>query len=216
MSKQHEFIEIIQKNNDIFEEYNDVEEGGFFSKLRKPKYTKEDVYKALMSTQNAIDTYIVYDENTNKYKVGTLSFWFVYDEENEDTNIIFDIPTEFMDSFQLISFELDRIFPEPMQGSWLVTTHKIVVSDDTVTLYNHTENFSYDILCNVFNKNIINMSLEEVTLLQYVLSWIAIVVEFEDKNTTREDFIEILKYHEYDDVNYYTEDEFREAIEELL
>lgn len=214
MDNKHKFIKILQDNNDILEEFFDKPKSFFFKP--KNKITSSMAKQAILDIQSAIKEFIVYNKEDDRFYIDDIKFGFILDENNNDTNILFDINGEFNETIQLISFELDKIFPKQLQGNWLITTYKIVISDDTITLYNHNENFSYELLLDIFNKDIINMSLEEVTILQYVLSWIAIIVEFTDTNTSRDEFIKILQFHEYDDVNFYNEIEFKEAVNNIF
>lgn len=213
MTKKDKFVEILQDNNDILEEFFDQPKGLF----KKKKYTKQQATDAFNNIQNAINEYIEYDPKSKRYIIDDIKFGFTYDPENHDTNIIYDTTEEFNEKFQLISFELDRIFPETLEGNWLVTTYKIVVSDDSIILYNHNENFKYELLQNIFSKPINLMSLEEVTILQYILSWIVITIEFCDyEETNRDNFVEVLINHKYDDVNFYNQYDYEKALKQII
>ena len=216
MQERIKFVEDLQENNFVLEEYFDDEPTGFFMRKKKKQHTREDAKTAVKNIQELIRKYISYDEKEERFYVDDLKFGFLFDPENHDTILLYDTPNEYDENFQLITFELDRIFSETLEGNWLVTTYKIVVSDDTIMLYNHNENFKFEILENVLTKPINTMTLEDATILQYVLSWIAICTEFDnsefkDKST----FIDILLDHKYDDVNFYNEYDFAQALKEI-
>ena len=217
MQKRLEFTEILKECNEIFDDYFGTPQDKpklFFN--RKSKYTKQEAKDALNRLQDAIEQYITFDAEQEKFYIDDLKFGFTYDHKNHDTVILFDSPKEYDENFQLISFELDRIFPEPLEGNWLVTTYKIVASDDTIMLYNHNENFKFDILEKIFDRSIKSMTLEDATILQYILSFIVICTEFDQEEyKDKETFIQILLDHKYDDINFYNEYDFENALTEI-
>ena len=214
MSTKQEFVNIVQSNYGILCEYFDPPRG--FLNLKRPTYSLEEAKVAFEEMQKAIKENIKYDEKSDRYSIFDIKFAFQYDPKQHDTILLYDLPDEFDENFQLISFELDRIFPEQLEGNWLVTTYKIVTSDDTITLYNHNENFDFNILLNIFTKDILDMTLEEASILQYVVSWIVICIQYEEADeTSRSNFIEILMDHAYDDIDFYTERDFAKALKAL-
>lgn len=213
MQERLNFVETLQKNNEVLEVYFDEPKGFFF---KKREFTREQAKEALINIQDAVRKYITYNEEEERFYVDDLKFGFMFDPEEHDTILLYDSPKEYDENFQLITFELDRIFPETLEGNWLVTTYRIVVSDDTIMLYNHNENFNFEILQNVLTKPINTMTLEDATILQYILSWIVICTEFDNADVKdRSSFIDILIEHKYDDVNFYNEYDFGEALDEI-
>lgn len=57
----------------------------------------------------------------------------------------------------------------------------------------------------------------DVNILQYILSWIVITIEFCDyEKTNRDNFIEVLINHKYDDVNFYNEYDYEKALKQII